>query len=118
MRACVPLCRLGWFLSRLNAQHRLLSTVSPLEAAFNTKPANKVNFNFMRKNAVSIQRRELQIRNFYTPPHDSALCLSICFSFPDDNLSKHQWIFMKLGMCIDIVEIWFGIATGQISSIF
>ena len=40
------------------------------------------------------------------------------FSFPDDNLSKHQWIFTKLGMCIDIVEIWFGIANGQISSVF
>ena len=26
------------------------------------------------------------------------------FSFPDDNLSKHKWIFTKLGMCIDIVE--------------
>ena len=40
------------------------------------------------------------------------------FSFPDDNSSKFQWIFAKLGMCIDIVEIWFGIAIGQISSIF
>ena len=40
------------------------------------------------------------------------------FSFLDDNLSKHQWIFTKLGMCIDIVEICFGIANGQISSIF
>ena len=40
------------------------------------------------------------------------------FSFPDDNLSKHQWIFTKLGMCIDIVEIWFGIANAQISSIY
>ena len=37
---------------------------------------------------------------------------------PDDNLSKLQWIFTKLGMCIDIVEIWFGIANGQISSNF
>ena len=26
--------------------------------------------------------------------------------------------FSKLGMCIDIMEIWFGIANGQISSIF
>ena len=43
---------------------------------------------------------------------------SIRFSFLDDNLSKHQWIFTKLGMCIDIVEIWFGIANGQISSNF
>ena len=40
------------------------------------------------------------------------------FSFPDDNLSKHQYIFTKLGMCIDTVEIWFGIANGQISSNF
>ena len=37
------------------------------------------------------------------------------FSFLDDNLSKDQWIFTKLGMFIDIVEIWFGIASGQIS---
>ena len=36
------------------------------------------------------------------------------FSFPDNNLSECQWIFTKLGMCIDIVEIWFGIANGQI----
>ena len=47
-----------------------------------------------------------------------SVCLSVCFSFPDDNLSKHQWIFTKLGMCIDIVEIWFGIANGPISSNF
>ena len=33
-------------------------------------------------------------------------------------LSKYHWIFTKLGMCIDIVEIWFGIANGQISSNF
>ena len=43
---------------------------------------------------------------------------SVHFSFLDDNLSKHQWIFTKLDMCIDIVEIWFGIANGQILSIF
>ena len=66
---------------------------------------------------------------FFTPPHNSggvlwfhagrlSVCPSVHFSFPDDNLSKHQWIFTKLGMCIDIVEIWFGIANGQISSIF
>ena len=48
----------------------------------------------------------------------SVIRLSIHFSFPDDNLSKYQWIFTKLGMCIDIMEIWFGIANGQISSIF
>ena len=43
---------------------------------------------------------------------------SVRFSFPDDNLSKRQWIFTKLGMCPDIVDIWFGIANGQISSNF
>ena len=45
-------------------------------------------------------------------------CPSIHFLFPDDNLSKHQWISTRLGMCIDIVEIWSGIADGQISSNF
>ena len=39
------------------------------------------------------------------------------FSFPDDYLSKSWWICTKLGMLIDIVEIWFGIADGQMSSI-
>ena len=50
--------------------------------------------------------------------HPSAISPSVHFSFPDDNLRKHQWIFTKLGMCIDIVEIWFGIAYGQILSNF
>ena len=79
-------------------------------------------------------RRTALVCSFYTPPHDSdgvlwfdvrhpCVCPSICqflrpsvhlYSFPDDNLSKHQWIFTKLGMCIDIVEVWFGIANGQI----
>ena len=27
-------------------------------------------------------------------------------------------MFTKLGMCIDIMEIWYGLANGQISSIF
>ena len=27
------------------------------------------------------------------------------FLFPDMNLSKCQWIFTKLGMCNDIIEI-------------
>ena len=40
------------------------------------------------------------------------------FSFPGDNWSKCQWIFTKLEVCIDIVEVWFGIADGQILSIF
>ena len=40
------------------------------------------------------------------------------FFFQDDNLSKFQWIFAKLGMSIDIVEICFGIANGQILSVF
>ena len=51
--------------------------------------------------------------------HLMSVCiLSICILFPDDNLSKYQWIFTKLGMCIDVVEIVFGIAFGQILAIF
>ena len=53
----------------------------------------------------------LSIRPLYVRP-------SIRISFPDYNLSKHQCIFTKLGMCIDMVEIWFGIANWQISSDF
>ena len=34
------------------------------------------------------------------------------FSFLDSNLSKYQWIFTSLGMCIDIVDICFGIVNG------
>ena len=42
------------------------------------------------------------------------------FSFSDNNLKEYQCIFTKwyVQLCIDIVEIWFGIANGQISSIF
>ena len=40
------------------------------------------------------------------------------FSFTDDNLSIHQWIFTKLDMCFNIVEILFGIANRQILSNF
>ena len=39
-------------------------------------------------------------------------------SFLVNNLSKYQWIFIQLGMCIDIMGICFGIANGRISSIF
>ena len=38
------------------------------------------------------------------------------FLFLDDNFSKCQWIFTKLGMCIDIVEIWFRIPDGLLSA--
>ena len=48
--------------------------------------------------------------------------LSACdifkFSFSDDNFYNYQWIFTKLGMWIDIVKIWFGIAHRQISSVY
>ena len=36
------------------------------------------------------------------------------FSFLDDDLSKCQWIFTKLGMCIDIEAIWFGLQMGKL----
>ena len=36
------------------------------------------------------------------------------FWFLDDNLSKCQWIFTSLAMCIGIMEVSFGIANGQI----
>ena len=47
----------------------------------------------------------------------SARHTSVCL-LPYDTLSKYKWIFAKLGMCIDIVEIWFEIVNGQSSLIF
>ena len=35
------------------------------------------------------------------------------FSFPDDNLSKCQGILTKLGTCIDMKEILFGLLMGK-----
>ena len=46
-----------------------------------------------------------------------SVCPSIHILFPDDNLSKLQWIFTKLGVCIDIVEIWFGITTRVVQKV-
>ena len=46
-----------------------------------------------------------------------AVRLSV-FSFPDDNLGVCQLIFTKRDICINIVDIWFGIAIWYISSIF
>ena len=41
------------------------------------------------------------------------------FSFLDDNFTKkYQWIFTKLNVCIDVVNICFGIVNGRILSIF
>ena len=40
------------------------------------------------------------------------------FLFLDDNFSDYLCFSTKLGVCIDIVEICFGIANGRVSSIF
>ena len=40
------------------------------------------------------------------------------FLFLGNNLCKCQGILTKLCTCIDIKEIWLGIANGQISSVF
>ena len=40
------------------------------------------------------------------------------FSFLGDNFTKYQWIFTQLGVCIGIIDIYFGIANGRIFSIF
>ena len=35
---------------------------------------------------------------------------SSVFLFPDNNLSKISMDYTKLGMCLDNIKIWFGIA--------
>ena len=67
--------------------------------------------------------------HFYIPPPDSCRVLwfyvgcpcvcpsvgrpSIHISFQDDNLSKHQRIFTKLGMCIDLWKSGLGLLIGK-----
>ena len=43
----------------------------------------------------------------------SSVCDMSIVSFPDDNLGKSQWIFIKLGLCIDIVVLWLGLLMGK-----
>ena len=38
---------------------------------------------------------------------------TLMFSFPDHDLCKCKGILTKLGTCIDIKKIWFGISNGQ-----
>ena len=45
-------------------------------------------------------------------------CHMSIFSFRDDNLSKYLSIFHELGMCNDIVDVWFRITNGQFLPIF
>ena len=68
-------------------------------------------FNFLNFSPFFIPRHTI-VAGYYG--FTLAIRLSVCpsvsrtsirISFPDDNLSKHQWIFTKLCMCIDTVEI-------------
>ena len=51
----------------------------------------------------------------YCPSVHVSQIRSSLFSFPDDNLSKCNKCFSKRDVCIDIVDICFGIANGQMS---
>ena len=50
--------------------------------------------------------------------HLSVVRLPVRFSFPDDNLSKHQWIFTKLDMCIDMWRSGLGLLMGKFCQFF
>ena len=56
-----------------------------------------------------------KFRQFFT---ELSACDRSIFSFWDDSFSKNQWIFTKLGVCIDIVQICSGIVDRQVSSFF
>ena len=55
-----------------------------------------------------------KFRQILTELHVSAQDTSI-FSFQGNNLSEWQGILTELSTCIDIKQLWFGIANGQIS---
>ena len=43
----------------------------------------------------------------------SSVCPSVCFSFPDDNLSIHQWIFTKLVCALILWRSGLGLLMGK-----
>ena len=95
---------------------------------------------FLNRNCFEINFTCVFFILFYTLPHNSggvllfhvgrqcvcrsepsirpSTCSSVRFSFPDDNLRKHEKIFTKLGMCIDIVEMGLGLLMGKFRQIF
>ena len=90
---------------------------------FQMETANNSLFSarFMIKYIIIYEIRKHNL--LYTPPHDSGsvlwfhfvvrvsvrLSVRPYFRFRVDYLSKCQWIVTKLGMCIDVLEIWFGL---------
>ena len=40
------------------------------------------------------------------------------FSFPDDNLSNFQRLFIKLGVGMNIMEIWIGLLMNNVGQLF
>ena len=71
------------------------------------------------RSSVSSSLCHASVHSFVVRPSVRlSLVRSSVFSFPDDNLSKYLLIITKLNMCIDILEIWYRIVNGQISSIF
>ena len=78
-------------------------------------------------NVHSFQQRHIVHIAIFIPHHTifaglgimvsywSSMCLSLILF---EAINKYQWIFTKLGMCIDFMEIWFGISNRQISPLF
>ena len=83
----------------------------------------EINFNNVEKNQTTciFFLPAKYLIAFYTPTNDSGGAIWYHVGYPcvrpSDNLSKCQWIFTKLGVCIDIMKLWFGIVNGQILSI-
>ena len=82
-----------------------------------------VNINGFSPNLVCelifwISALELLISKFPSFLTELSACNTSVFYFQDNNICKSGWIFTKFDMGIDTVEICFGIAHWQISSIF
>ena len=94
-------------------------------------PATCQCYRFLRINSVRINGFSQNLvcalvlwRSAFGLLQDKFCCVSFgqlsardvsVFLSQDNNLSKSQWIFTKLDICIDIVEIVFGIANVQIN---
>ena len=108
-----------------------VNMVSTMTLGKGTVKLLQLQYNFKTQNTNGLFT-VANSNSFFIPRHPTVashygiklvFCVSICpsgihpseFPFQDDNLSKSQWTFTKFGVCIDILEIWFGIANGKIS---
>ena len=101
-----------------NFQHCLHETSEKYKLTLNDmQAARTVTLGYVFFHSYTLRKIVVGFCSFTSDVHLSFVHLFV-FLFPYDNLRKYQWIFSRLGLCIDIVKIWFGLLTGKFCQFF